>query len=98
MNAIAAPAHQPPMSACLQAALEVSKELEADQITIHTAFDNGRRIVFLVDRPPNFVIGAVRGRHPNGQGGVTTVHAAPYRGCQLEWHQDSAPLREVAHA
>lgn len=78
-----------PFPAALVAAAEVARQLTDAGIEIHSAFDNGRRMVLLIDKPPAFAAGHIKRHHPNGMGGTTTVFAAGYHGCQLEWTTDT---------
>lgn len=90
-----------PHSRTLAAATELAKALEAEGIEIHNVFDNGRRMVLLIDRAPADVTGTKKGRHPNGRGGITERFAAAHGNCQLEWTVDlpgqRAADREVTH-
>ena len=69
----------------LTAAAATTQSLADAGIEVYSAHDNGRRMVLVISAPPRFVIGAVKRRFPNGDGGTTSIHAASYRGCQLEW-------------
>ena len=83
-------------SRTLADATELAKTLEAEGVQIHSAFDNGRRMVLLIDRAPAGVVGIRKCRHPNGRGGVTTRFAATHGNCQLEWMEDTAGQRQGA--
>lgn len=85
-----------PFPAALVDAAAVAKQLTDAGVEIHTAFDNGRRMVLLIEKPPEFVTGHMKRHHPNGMGGTTTIFAASYQGCQLEWQTDTYAT-EVGH-
>jgi hypothetical protein len=86
---------RPPFVASLQCATDAAAKLMASGCSIESTFHNGRRMVLLVDRPPAFVTGHMKTRHPNGSGGLTTLYAASFHGCQLEWSVDSESDGEV---
>lgn len=81
----------------LTAAAALAKQLTDQGVEVHNAHYNGRRIVLLISAPPRFVIGAVKRHFPNGTGGTTSVHAASWLGCQLEWMTHTVGDRVVAN-
>lgn len=85
------------LPAALTAAAALAKDLADQGVEVHNAHYNGRRIVLLIGAPPRFVIGAVKRSYPNGVGGRTSVHAASYRGCQLEWMAHTTGDRVVSN-
>lgn len=54
-------------------------------------FVAGHRPTLIVDRLPDGVVSVIKRRHPNGMGGVCTVRATQWHGCQLECMQDEKP-------
>lgn len=49
---------------------------------------DGRRPTLIVERLPHGVVSVIKRRHPNGMGGITTVRATQWNGCQLEAMRD----------
>lgn len=90
------------MSSYMLISASVAQRLEKAGTEILGYYDNGRRPVIVIRKPPQFVTGAFKQRHPNGQGGFDRMFAASYFGVQLEWiERTSAPADqplEVAHA
>lgn len=88
-----------PLHEALEAAARLSRRLQEEGVTTHSAFDNGRRMVLLIDRAPKGLHGVRKRIHPNGMGGTTELYGAALDGCQLEWTVDIAePASGVAHA
>lgn len=91
------PEPRQPFPEALTAAARLATRLTREGIQIHSAFDNGRRMVLLIEKAPFGVRGLFKGKHPNGMGGTTERYGASVDGCQLEWTVD-LPAREVANA
>lgn len=72
------------LPAALQAAAELAARLEASGVGVHSAFDNGRCMVLLIDSEPKGVTACTKRRWPNGSG-TTSLYSASHGGCQLEW-------------
>lgn len=89
------PTFRLPIRLALQQAAKVAEQINAAGVEIHSAFDNGRRMVLLIDKAPPFVAGHVKKSFPNGFGGRTYVYGASFHGCQLEWSEDTTG--EVSH-
>lgn len=66
--------------------------LQKAGVSILAQHHNGRRTVFVIDRPPTFIRG-VRRRRTTAGGVHEYTFAAPYRGVQLEWSES----QEVGH-
>lgn len=71
--------------------------LRAAGVRLLRQYDNGRRVVLVVEHPPAFVTGSMCRRQPAGGGGHEYIMAAPYHGAQLEWRTRVAPPAEVGH-
>lgn len=76
-----------------------ARQLADAGCTVLMISDNGRRPVLVVDRAPSFVDtrAAKKRRSPNGRGGVSSVYAASFYGCQIEWSRDTGNVREVVN-
>lgn len=85
------------MAGALRLAAEAACRIEDAGGTIIAAYANGRRPVLIVAGPPPFVAGHAKRTHPNGAGGTTTVFAASYHGCQLEWMRETHARTAVGH-
>ncbi len=85
------------LPASLKAAAELAAKLEASGVGVHIAFDNGRRMVLLIDSAPEGVRVSIKRRWPSRHG-TTTEYSAIHGGCQLEWVVETRrETTEVAH-
>ena len=67
-------------------------ELNREGICVlFASFVAEHRPTLMVDRLPDGVVSVIKRRHPNGIGGICTVRATQWHGCQLECMQDEPP-------